>query len=98
MAKKKKITKRKANKKQKKVKAKKSVKYHLEKRKFAPLKTSFMFISMLGFLFSVLIVKKWSITWAFTLAIFFALLFAASLITMRNSASDSQLAPRIKNN
>lgn len=63
-------------------------------RRFAPLKASFLFASIVGFLFSVLIVKKWSITWAFAFALVFALVFIASIISMRWSP-DSQLSPRI---
>lgn len=63
-------------------------------RRVAPLKASFLFASIVGFLFSVLIVKKWSITWAFAFALVFVLVFIASIISMRWSP-DSQLSPRI---
>lgn len=63
-------------------------------RRFAPLKASFLFASIVGFLFSVLMVRKWSVTWAFAFALVFVLMFIASMISMRWSP-DSQLSPRI---
>lgn len=71
-------------------------KFRFERRKFAPLKASFLFVSMVGFVFSVLIVKKWSETWAFAFALFFVIMFIASLLTIRYHTRDSQLAPRVK--
>ncbi len=71
-------------------------KLRFEKRRFAPLKASFMFTSMVGFVVSVLLVRKWDPNWAFAFAALFVLMFIASLISISHSAPDSELAPRVK--
>lgn len=74
----------------------KAKKLRFEKRRFAPLKASFMFISMVGFVASVLLVRKWDPNWAFAFAVIFVLMFIASIIVMGHSTPDSQLQPRVK--
>ncbi len=64
------------------------------KVKYAPLKTSFLVISMIGFLVSSLYISKISRTWAFAFGLLFTLMFVASLIAMVKATPDEQLAPR----
>ncbi|MBI4738028.1 hypothetical protein HY772_00410 [Candidatus Woesearchaeota archaeon] len=61
--------------------------------KVAPLKSSFMLISMLGFMISVVYTSfgKLSETWGFTFGFVFALMFVASLISMTHAPIDQQL-------
>ncbi|MEK6874667.1 MAG: hypothetical protein AABX52_02865 [Nanoarchaeota archaeon] len=63
--------------------------------KVAPLPTSFLVISMLGFLISMYLVypaKQFDgQTWGFTFAFLFALMFIASMIAMRRANPDEQL-------
>ncbi|MEM3154459.1 MAG: hypothetical protein QW165_02725 [Candidatus Woesearchaeota archaeon] len=66
------------------------------KARYAPLKTSFMMIAMIGFLVSALYIPKISRTWAFTFGLLFTLMFVASLISMVRATPDEQLAPRPK--
>jgi hypothetical protein len=63
------------------------------KKKVAPLKASFLFISLIGFLFSVIYVREYSVDWAFAFGLLFVLMFGASLISMQYGAPDTQLAP-----
>ncbi len=64
--------------------------------KVAPLKTSFLVTSMIGFLVSVLYIPKMSTTWAFTFGLVFTLMFVASMIAMVRGTPDEQLLPRPK--
>jgi hypothetical protein len=48
----------------------------------APLTGGFMITSMLGFVISVIYVFPRNVTWGFTFAIFFAIMFLASMISM----------------
>ncbi|MBI5398279.1 hypothetical protein HZB03_02335 [Candidatus Woesearchaeota archaeon] len=61
--------------------------------KVAPLKSSFMLISMLGFMISVVYTAfgKLSETWGFTFGFVFALMFVASFISMTHAPIDQQL-------
>lgn len=47
-----------------------------------PLKSSFMVTSIVGFFVSVYYVMSLSKTWGFTFALFFTMMFIASLISM----------------
>ena len=49
--------------------------------KVAPLSGGFMAIAILGFIFSAFMIDNIP-TWAFTLMIFFAIMFVASIISM----------------
>lgn len=73
-------------------------------RKIAPITSGFVAISMLGFIVSgYLIYPKTSIqtasgtvpfdgaTWGFTFMLIFALMFFASMISMRYASPDEQL-------
>jgi len=62
----------------------------------APLKTSFLVISMIGFLISSLYIPKFSLTWAFSFGLVFILMFVASMISMVRGTPDEQLYPRPK--
>jgi len=64
--------------------------------KVAPLTSSFLAASMLGFLISVYYVWKVNETWGFTFAILFAYMFIASMISMRRGMPDGQLKGRPK--
>lgn len=50
--------------------------------KHVPFSSGFMLTSILGFMISVLFVMKLSLTWGFTFALMFVILFIASIITM----------------
>lgn len=50
-------------------------------KQFAPLSSSFMAISILGFIVAAFLFDKIP-TWSFTLMIFFAVMFAASMVSM----------------
>ncbi|PIN76053.1 hypothetical protein COV18_01365 [Candidatus Woesearchaeota archaeon CG10_big_fil_rev_8_21_14_0_10_37_12] len=55
------------------------------KLQYTPLKGSFLATSIIGFLFSAILLPKYSITWAFTFAIVFVLMFIASMISMNRA-------------
>ena len=70
----------------------------------APLSTAFLVVSMLGFIISMYLVYPLTeihtssgviafdgTTWGFTLSLIFALMFVASMISMRRAAPDEQL-------
>ncbi len=64
--------------------------------KIAPLKSSFLAMSMLGFLLSVIFIPSYSKTWAFTFGLIFTIMFVASMISMMYATPDEQLAVRPK--
>lgn len=49
--------------------------------KFAKLNLTFLITSIVGFLFSIIYLPKISVTWAFTLAIVFLIMFIAVMIS-----------------
>ncbi|MEK6868983.1 MAG: hypothetical protein AABX74_02040 [Nanoarchaeota archaeon] len=57
----------------------------------APLKGGFMITSMVGFLISAIYVYNASPRWGFTFALFFALMFVASLISMTYGPDEAML-------
>lgn len=59
--------------------------------RFAPLPGSFMIMSILGFLISVIIVYKYSPPFGFSFATVFVLMFIASVISMTYADSDAML-------
>lgn len=63
----------------------------MAKRKVAALKASFLFMSMVGFLISVIYVREYSIDWAFAFGFVFVLMFMASFISMQYGSPDKQL-------
>ncbi|VVB81437.1 Uncharacterised protein [uncultured archaeon] len=60
----------------------------------APLKTSFLAVSMIGFLVSALYIPRFSQTWAFAFGIIFTIMFVASMISMVHGTPDEQLYAR----
>ena len=62
--------------------------------KVAPLKSSFMLASMLGFMISVVYTAygRISTDWGFTLGFVFVLMFIASMISMTKAPIDMQIA------
>ena len=62
----------------------------------APLKTSFLAMSMIGFLISALYIPKFSTTWAFAFGTLFTLMFIASILSMMRGTPDEQLYPKPK--
>ncbi len=50
--------------------------------KYAPLSSSFMLVSIMGFLVSIWLVMDWSQLWGFTFACFFGIMFISSFISM----------------
>lgn len=53
-----------------------------DRRQYTPLSSSFFITSIVGFLISVLYVKKFSPTWAFAFATVFFIMFVAAVISM----------------
>lgn len=64
--------------------------------KIAPLKSSFLAMSMFGFLISVIFIPTYSKTWAFTFGLIFTIMFIASMISMVNATPDEQFTVRPK--
>jgi len=50
--------------------------------KYAHLSAGFMLTSIVGFFISVFLVWNMSLSWGFTFALFFAIMFIASIISM----------------
>lgn len=59
--------------------------------KFAPLKASFAATSIIGFLVSVILIPKFSETWAFTFAIVFLIMFIAAMLSMTKAPIPEEL-------
>jgi len=57
----------------------------------APLKSSFMLASILGFVITFVYTDSIGTDWAVALGFVFALMFVASLISMRNAPIEEQL-------
>ncbi len=55
-----------------------------------PLTSGFMLISIIGFLVSVYFVMDLSATWGFTFALFFTIMFIASIISMSNIEAEER--------
>ncbi len=62
----------------------------------APLSASFMLTAILGFLISVVYVRKVDLTWAVAFAIVFFIMIIASLISMVQAPVKGQLMPRLE--
>jgi len=52
-----------------------------KKIKYAPLSAGFMATSIIGFFVAIWLVMDWSEAWGFTFALFFVLMFFASVIS-----------------
>ncbi|MFH1052791.1 MAG: hypothetical protein V1740_00065 [Candidatus Woesearchaeota archaeon] len=59
--------------------------------KIAPLPSTFMLTSMIGFFISVIWVEKYSLTFAFAFGLVFALMFISSLVSMTYADADEVL-------
>ncbi|MBI4149976.1 hypothetical protein HY488_01080 [Candidatus Woesearchaeota archaeon] len=64
----------------------------LEHFKAAPLSSSFMLASIIGFLISVLYVWKVNKSFGFTFAIIFGVMLVASIISMSHAPVEEELA------
>ncbi len=62
--------------------------------RIAPLKTSFLVTSIIGFLVSALYIPLFSKTWAFAFGLIFTIMFIASIVSMMRGSPDEQLYPR----
>ena len=62
----------------------------------APLNATFMLTAILGFLISVVYVRKISMTWAFAFGFVFLLMIFASLISMIQAPVRGQLMPNLE--
>jgi len=61
-------------------------------RPIAPLHSSFMLTSILGFLISVFLVYPNSPSWGFAFALVFFMMFVASMVSMTYADVDAELA------
>lgn len=59
--------------------------------KVAPLKSSFMLVSMLGFLISIIYSERIGEDWAFALGFVFAVMFVAAMLSMTRSPIEAQI-------
>ncbi len=57
---------------------------------FVPLTSGFMLTSIIGFMVSALFVMKLSATWGFTFAVFFVIMFVASVVSMSHMEAESR--------
>jgi len=65
-------------------------------RKVAPLNASFMVSAILGFLISVIYVRKIDVSWATAFAIVFLIMIVAALISMVKAPVTGQLMPQFE--
>lgn len=63
-------------------------------KKYAPLSSSFTITSIVGFIISVLYVRKFSVPWATAFATVFLIMFFASLLAMERA--DPALVDKVK--
>ena len=59
--------------------------------KYFPLKSSFMIVSIVGVLVSLIWLWKYDKTWAFALIILFVAMLCASLLSMSKASPEQQL-------
>jgi len=59
--------------------------------RFAPLNTTFLISSIIGFFISAIYLPKYSISWAFSFSFVFVLMFIAAMLSMTRAAPDAQL-------
>ena len=55
---------------------------------FVPLTSSFMLTSIIGFMISTMFVMKLSVSWGFTFALFFVIMFVSSIVSMTNMEAE----------
>ncbi len=65
-----------------------------ENMNFAPLPGSFMAISILGFLFTFIYKDSLGLSWTFTLALFFIIVFIASFLSLHYGPIPERELPR----
>jgi|GEM_PF-898001 len=58
--------------------------------RFAPLPHEWMLISIIGFFISVFTIYNLNRTWGFTFAIFFAIMFIASVVSMSGADTSEE--------
>ena len=56
--------------------------------KYVPLKASFMAVSIIGFLVSVIYIADYSVNWAFAMGLVFVLMFIASIVSMEKAPAN----------
>lgn len=56
--------------------------------KVAPLSSTFVLTSILGFLISVLFIVDLSVTWGFTFAMMFMIMFLSSMVSMTRATTE----------
>ncbi|MBI3027092.1 hypothetical protein HYY70_03185 [Candidatus Woesearchaeota archaeon] len=61
---------------------------HQKEFNVAPLSGGYMITSIVGFLISAFYILPKSMTWGFTLVLFFTLMFVAAMISMTYAPSD----------
>ncbi len=65
-------------------------------KKIAPLNASFMLTAILGFLISVIYVRKIDLSWATAFAIVFLIMIIAAFISMLKAPVGGQLMPKFE--
>lgn len=60
--------------------------------KHVPFSGGFMLTSILGFLVSVLFVMQYSVTWGFTFALVFVIMFIASVVSLSHIEAEDVYA------
>jgi hypothetical protein len=64
--------------------------------KAAPINTSFMVASLVGLIFSVFYIPKYSESFALAFGLIFGCMLIASFISMTRATPDEQLLPRLR--
>jgi hypothetical protein len=59
-------------------------------RNYVPLTGGFMLTSIIGFMVSTMFVMRLSVSWGFTFALFFVVMFIASVVSMSNMEADDR--------
>jgi len=57
---------------------------------FAPLPHEWMLVSIIGFFITVFQIYGWNKTWGITLALFFIIMFVASVVSMSGSGTSEE--------
>ena len=57
----------------------------------APLSRGFFLVSIFGFLFSIMFLKQYSMTWAFVVGFFSVIMFIASMISTTKGPVEEEL-------
>lgn len=62
----------------------------MDSSQFSPLPHEWMLAGIIGFLISAMQVYGYSKTWGFTLMVFFAIIFIASVVSMSNTGATEE--------